>query len=150
MKKIIGFVRNVFYTTSAIFFAVSAFLIIVFTAVGEMNEDAVFQFSLLTDSMLFAFISGLAITVFASVPKLSYFRYALDFVFSYGAFYLSFFYLTGRNKQFSQIFSLSTLFVIVFAAVCGLSVLFRKLENGKKTSEEYESIYSEPKKDKDK
>ena len=148
MKKIIGFVKKVFYTTSAIFFAVSAFLIVIFTSVGEMNSDAVFQFSLLTDSMLFAFISGLAVTVFAAVPKISYFRYVPDFIFSYGAFYLSFFYLTGRSRQFSQIFSLSTLFVIVFAAVCALSALLRRLESGKKAPEEYESIYSEPKKDK--
>lgn len=143
MKKTLEILKNFFLTTTSIFFLVSVFIITVFSLVDEMESSAVLQFSLLTCALLFSLISGLVIALLGAVPKLNnVLRYALEFLLCYAAFYLTMFRMTGRGGMYSQIFALSTVFLIVYAASGGVVLLYRRaMGMSPKNEQPYESIY---------
>ena len=141
MKKFIETVKKAFFYTTAIFTAVICVFMLVFLFQG-MEEKRLMDIGVLECSLVFAAISGACIAVVGIFQKLpAIFRYIIDFVLSYAAFFLWFKMLaaSAANILPSHFFMLSTVYAVVFAVAACFAALISKLSSGKKTAE-YEGM----------
>ena len=144
MKKIIGAIKNAFFNTTAIFTAVICVFMLVFLSQG-MEEKRLLDVRVLECSLVFAAISGVCIAVVGIFQKLpAIFRYIIDFVLSYAAFFLWFKMLSASAANIlpSHFFMLSTAYVVIFAVVACFAALMNKLSSGKKPAE-YDGIFAD-------
>ncbi len=145
MKKVIGTVKNAFFYTTAIFTAVICIFMLVFLSQG-MGEKRLMDVGVLECSLIFAAISGVCIAVVGMFEKLpAIFRYIIDFILSYAAFFLWFRMLAANASNIlpSHFFMLSTVYVVVFAVIACFAALLKKLSGEKKKSAEYEGVFTE-------
>lgn len=144
MKKVIGTLKNAFFYTTAIFTAVILLFMLVFLAQG-MEEKRLMDVGVLECSLVFAAISGVCIAVVGVFEKLPLiFRYIINFILSYAAFFLWFKMLTSAvaNILPSHFFVLSTVYAVIFAVVACFAALMKRLAGGKKKSAEYEDVFT--------
>ena len=144
MKKAAELIKNIFSVTAGIYLVVSLFIMITFLFVDEMDARAVLSFSLLSNSLLFSFLSGLSIAVIEIIPKIHVaLKFAAELILCYGSLYLTLFYMTGNGRNFSNFFSLSTIFIILFVLINGIRIFIRSRAREKESSRKYEKVYTE-------
>lgn len=142
-QKISAFVKKIFFNTAAIYFLTSALIFITFFYVNELDPASSGAVNLQLYSMLFAFASSVFLAIVGAIPRLPQaLRTVLGFVLCYASMYVCFFAITGRGRDFRSIFALSTVFLIIYAVICVLSAVDRKICAGKK-DDSYQSVYSE-------
>ena len=144
MKKGAEFIKNIFFATSGIYLIVSLFIMSVFSFVDEMDTRAVLSFSLLSNSLLFSFLSGLSIAVIEIIPKIHVaIKFAAELILCYGSLYLTLFYMTGNGRNFSQFFAISTVFIVLFVLIGVTRIYINTKSKEKETSRKYEKVYTE-------
>lgn len=129
MKTIIETAKKAFFYTTAIFTAVICIFMLVFLAQGTGGNQGL-NAQVFKSSIIFAAISGVCIAVVGVFEKLpAIFRYIIDFILSYAAFFLWFRMLASKGSNIlpSHFFTLSTVYVVIFAAVACFAALMNRL-----------------------
>jgi hypothetical protein len=94
-----------------------------------------------TDIMVFALIAGAVIVLIDIIPKLSsVVKCLIKAVLIYGDFYL---WMLKGTKDAGQILLMSTVYLIVFFVIVGISALLKLACGIGKKDVQYENIYSE-------
>ena len=142
-KSISSFIKRVFFGTAAIYFLTSVLIFITFFHVNELDPARSGAVNLQLYSMLFSFMCAFFTSLAGLIPRIgTALRVVINFLLCYCSMYVSFFAVTGRGRDFRSIFALSTVFLVIYAIICALCALDRKITSGKK-EDNYESIYTE-------
>ena len=140
--KILKLISKFLYRTSAIYAVISFGM----TVIGHsFKTDAGYgpTLSFALCDLLFSVVCAAAITFTEPARINGLIKGAIKFLVCFAAFIVSFFAIPKNMGQISALAIFSTLFIIVYAAAAYIGSLFRKAENEKKSSDEYEEIYKD-------
>ena len=146
MKKTFNLIGKFFNITFALFSCVS---------IGMMTLNRIVQIEetptwggvmlLFLQILLFSVLCALANVITAIPKKLnSALSHIIRFIISYAAFYLCFIVMVKGTSRLMNVVVMSTIFVIIYALVMGISVFVSWITSiSDKKQEEYTSVYDE-------